>query len=332
MRGLRLSAVALAVAVVPLAAAPALAAADPVTGYWTKLRSGGLPLPVQPPTPVPEGGSWVSADPTGPVAVSALRASADAGNVIVGLRLPVGSATGPTAVLVCPTTDTWVPEQGGRLEAAPPADCTTPVETKVEEDLLVVDLPATLQGEDIDLKLVPEDGSAFSLTLERATAEALVQQPAAGSAPPPALTPPPFDSGPSDEGFSSAPQSFGDVFAPAPGVAGPAPAIDPLLPGPSLPQPAATPVPQPQTAAAPVQLVRAPPLVPENRSTALAAAALLAMLGALALRLGLQPAQAPRRLGGVARMAPAEATPALPTPARGVGRFRAVRSRPPVQI
>ena len=341
------AAVMLALLVVPVAAAPALALEDPVTGYWTKLRPG-LPVPVQPPTPVPEGGSWISRDPSGPVAVSALRVAADPGNVIVGLRLPVDRAAGPTAVIVCPTTDNWVPVQGGRLEAAPPADCTTPVETVVEQAVLVVDLPTTMQGESVDVLLAPKDGSTFSLTLKRATKEAVVQQPSSATStqPPPPVAPPPGVTGPpSDTGFTSDP-GFDGGFAPPPvGIDSQVPTADPLLPGPALPEPAAAqPEPQPQTAPAPapLRLVQAPPAVPEDRTPALAAAALLAGLGALALRLAVAPAPAPRKLGGVARLAPpatatAGAVPsavpsAVAAPVRGVGRFRAVRSRPPVQI
>jgi hypothetical protein len=318
----------------PLVAGPALAAEDPTTGYWTRLRAG-LPVPVTPPDPVPEGGSWVSADPSGPVSVSAVRAGADPGSLVVGLRLPVADAVGPPAVIVCPTTDRWVPEQGGRLEAAPPADCSAPVETRVEEDVLVVDLPPELQADVVDLLLSPAEGSAFSLTLERAAAEAVVQAPEQGGspdqqelAPPPAVLGPPtgFDPGPAfDTGISSPPLDLG----------APLPAAEPLLPGPALPEPdAAGPPPQAAPPAAPVELAAAPPVVVDDRSVALLATALLTMLGVLAVRLALQPAAAPRRLGGAARLTRPEvaADPVIDSPQRGVGRFRAVRHRPPVQI
>jgi hypothetical protein len=316
----------------PLLAGPVLAAADPETGYWTRLRAG-LPVPLTPPDPVPEGGSWVSADPSGPVSVTAVRAGADPGSLVVGLRLPVGDAVGPPAVIVCPTTDRWVPEQGGRLEAAPPADCSAPVEATVEEDLLVVDLPPELQADVVDLLLAPAEDSAFSLTLERATAEAVVQAPEPGGppdqqelAPPPGVVGPPTGVGPGfDTGISSPPLDLG----------APLPAADPLLPGPALPEPAAS-VPQPQAAppARPVELAAAPPVVVDDRPVALLATALLTMLGVLAVRLALQPAAAPRRLGGAARLTRAEvaSAPVIDSPQRGVGRFRAVRHRPPVQI
>lgn len=316
---------------VPVAAAPALAVGDPVTGYWSRTALGP-PVPVQPPDPVPEGGMWVSRDPSGPVAVSAVRAEAGAGSVVVALQLPIADAIGTPAVLVCPTLERWAPEQGGRLEVAPAADCSAPVETVVEEAVLVVTLPTALQTDVVDVLLTPADGSAFSLTFERATAEAVVTAPAPAPAAPAGPAPLP----------EPAPESAG--LAPAPSVGGgfpdlglPAPAPDPLLPAPELPAPAAeAPVPSPQTAPAPAPAVLAagPPAV-DDRPVALLATGLLVLLGALALRLAVQPAAAPRHLGGGARLSRPEAAAAPPVVAaaqRGVGRFRAPRLRPPVRI
>ena len=322
---------------VPLCAVPALAAEDPETGYWSRTRLGLLP--VEPPDRVPEGGSFVAQDPAGPVAVSALRGDADPGNVIVGLRLPIADALGTPAVQACPTTENWVPVQGGRLEAAPAADCTAPIDARVEEDTLVVDLPPELQLDLVDVLLRPREGSAFSLTLERATAESLVQAPVAPAGQPaqaagPAVAPPP----PATSGFPPAGSGFDSGSdATIPDFPAPETAADPLLAAPTLPEPAAAaPVPQPQAAApAPVVLAtRRPPVAPDDRTTALLATALLAGLGALAVRLAVQPAAAPQRLGGAARLTRGEAAPApvVDSPARGVGRFRAARVRPPVRI
>lgn len=335
----------LGVLLLSLLAAPALAAEEPTSGYWTQTRVGA-PLPVQPPDPVPEGGTWVSGDPAGPVAVSALRAEADAGSVVLGFRLPVADSLGPPAVLLCPTTERWAPEQGGRLEAAPEADCSAPVETGVEEDVLVVDLPPELQGEVVDVLLMPAPGSAFSLTLERATAESVVQAPepsdgplqpapvpppATGTAPPPA-----FD----DSGFAGG-FSGGTDFG-VPELGDPLAGSEPLLAGPSLPEVAPEAGPAPRTAPPAAQAtlsVRRPPAAPVDRTASLMAVALLVGLGALAARLAVQPAVAPRHLGGGARLtraavaAPgAAASGAVATSARGVGRFRSPRVRPPVRI
>jgi hypothetical protein len=37
----------------------------PRDGYWSRTRTG-LPVPIEPPDPVPEGGTWVASDPDGP--------------------------------------------------------------------------------------------------------------------------------------------------------------------------------------------------------------------------------------------------------------------------
>lgn len=328
---------------VPVLAAPAVALADPTTGYWTRTRVGA-PLPVEPPTPAPEGGSWVSGDPVGPVAVTAIRAAADDGSVVTGLQLKVEDVVGTPAVLVCPTLERWAPEQGGRLEAAPTADCAAAVEATLKDDVLLIALPVPMQLDLVDVLLSPKPGSAFSATFQKATAEAVVQAPAASTAPPvgPAPAPPPpppGDSGvappPSFDGFSGG-TGFG-----SPELSGPLPAQEPLLPVPELPPPAQAAVPQPQTAppVGPVLLARPAAVVPVDRTASLLAVALLAGLGALAVRLAVQPAAAPRHLGGGARLsrAAAPAAPAAPVavsavPARGVGRFRSARVRPPVRI
>ena len=313
-------------------AAPALAAAgDPVTGYWSRTRTG-LPVPVQPPDPVPEGGTWVSSDPTGPVAVSALRTGIGPGLVAVELRLTVADALGTPAVQACPSSDSWAPEQGGRLEGAPVADCATPIEAKVDGKVLVVPLPPGLDVINVLLRPVP--GSSFSLTMERATAASVVTapRPAPFTAPAPlplGPPPPPTGTGPAFESTEL------PAFGPAPvDVAAP-----PLLAVPELPAPVAAAA-APQTAAAPVALAfpvarPRPAVVPDDRPQALLAAAVLVVLGVQAVRLARQPTVAPRALGGSARRsgpAPAEVPVVAAQPARGVGRFRGVRTGPPVRI
>jgi hypothetical protein len=322
----RTACAALAVLMVALPVAPALAAADPVTGYWSRTQVGA-PVPVEPPTPAPEGGSWVAGDPSGQLAVTAVRAEADPGGVVAGLQLPVADAVGAPAVLVCPTTETWVAQQNGRLEAAPLADCSSPVPARVEQDLLLIDLPPALRADTVDLLLTPVEGSSFSLTLERATAEAVVQVPEPATAPPAAPLPPPTGPTVPDTGFS------GGTALPA---LLPAPLGEPLLAAPGLPEPAAAAVPQPQAAPPALAPTTAAPraLTEPDRTASLLAVAVLAALAVLALRLAGQPAAAPRHLGGGARLSrPVEAAPvAVPTGDRGVGRFRAPRLRPPVRI
>lgn len=310
-------------------AGPALAAVgDPVTGYWARTRTG-LPVPVEPPSPVPEGGTWVSADPTGPVAVSALRVDLAAGRVAVQLRLTIADAVGTPAVQACPTTERWPAEQGGRLEGAPSADCAAPLDAVREGDVLVVPLPPGLPG--VDVLLRPKPGSAFSITFERATAASVVTAPAPAAAPAAAPPPPVF--------LPPAP------FAPPPAFeSGPAAAVEPppeevapLIAAPTLPEPVAAPSPVPAPQAAPVLIAAPvsarPAALPDDRTPSLLALAVLALVGAQAVRLARQPAVAPRALGGSARRS--GATPVATTTAvasRGVGRFQTERSRPPVRI
>lgn len=318
-------------------AAPALAASgDPVTGYWSRTRTG-LPVPVEPPDPVPEGGTWIASDPTGPVAVSALRTGIAEGLVAVELRLTVADVLGTPAVQACPSRDAWAPEQGGRLEGAPVADCTVPIEAEVDGDVLVVPLPSGLDAVNVLLRPVP--GSSFSLTLERATAASVVTapEPAPVTAPPP-LPPAPATAPVPAPGLAIGP-ALGSTelppFASAPVDA----ALPPLLSVPEPPSAAPPAVPAPVTADAPVTLaapvarpVRA--LVSNDRPEALLAAAVLVLVGVQAARLARQPAVAPRALGGSARRhAPAlvEVT-GQPATTRGVGRFQTVRDRPPVRI
>lgn len=325
---------------VPVLAGPALAVDDPVTGYWKK-TTFGPPVSLSAPDPAPEGGMWVSNDPTGPAAVSAVRAGADPGNVVVGLRLTIADAVGPTAVLVCPTLDRWAPEQGGRLEVAPEADCSSPVETGVEEGVLVVDLPSDLQGVVVDLLLSPDPSSSFSVTFEPATADSVVQAPEEGALEdvgslPTTTSEEDFTPASGEAGGFSGGTDFG-----VPDFGAPATASEPLLPAPALPEPATALVPQPQAAPppAPGALAGPQPAVPVDRTASLLAVALLVGLAALALRLAVQPVEAPRHLGGGARLTrpdrpAAEGAPgaSATSPVRGVGRFRSTRVGPPVRI
>ena len=95
-----------------------------------------------------------------------------------------------------------------------------------------------------------------------------------------------------------------------------------------------TPAPQPPPAPA-----AALPVSRDDRRETIPAAALLALLVGFAVRLGMQPAAPPRRLGGGAglRAGPVEGvlTGAAPPGAeqvRGVGRFRGVRTTRPVRL
>lgn len=307
-----------------LAATPAFAAeGDPLTGYWSRTRTG-LPVPLQPVDRVPEGGTWVSGDPAGAVAVSALRTDLVEGLVGVELRLTIAESLGTPAVQACPSTDRWAPEQNGRLEAAPEADCSAPLDAKVEGDVLVVPLPPGLDL--VNVLLRPKPGATFSLTMKRATAASVVTAPPPSAtlptAPGPAFGPPTQGT---SQGTTQGPafdSSFGPALDPLPVAV----AAEPVLAAPMLPEAAApAAAPAPLTAPAPVQTQLATPratVAPEGRTPVLLATAVLVLLGAQALRLAAQPATAPRALGGAARLHRPQPTQVVVAPARGVGRFR----------
>jgi len=325
MRRSRLQA-ALVLALVGLQAAPAYAApGDPVTGYWARTRLGP-PVPIEAPTPVPEGGTWVASDPSGPVAVSALRLPLDDGAVPTLLTLEIDQVQGTPAVRVCPAVARWQPEQGGRLDNAPAHDCVVMLKTEVKAAKLIATLPPGFAIGALDIVLTPDPGSVFSVTFKRATAASVTMQSSGSGSvaqPPPALAPPP--------GVEPG-QPFTPPFAPAvvPPLAplpGLAPAPGPV--GPQVPAPAFNAAPAP---AAPVAAVPAALRGPrDDRREAIPAAILFVLIAALALRLQMQPARPPQRLGGGLRTTP---SPDLPAPAamRGVGRFRGVRTGKPVRL
>lgn len=120
-----------AAAVAVLAAPGAAGAADRVTHlasnfWWAGEQSPAL-LPA-PPT-VPPGGLWVSSDPTGAQAVSAVRFVLAAGQTNPVLALQVSSAqpasTVASGIVACPTTSNWSAGPGpGAWNARPTADCS----------------------------------------------------------------------------------------------------------------------------------------------------------------------------------------------------------------
>lgn len=302
----------LAVLAVWVLVLPVRASHAPTTGYWSRLAAPvALPLPVEPPTPVPKGGSWVAGDPSGPLAVTAIRAVADDSSVISGFRLAIADQVGTPAVLACPTTETWAAQRAGRLEAAPRADCTSPLAAAITGGTLVVDLPPSLQRDSVDLLLTPAPEAVFSLTLEPVTAHSMNQVLLIPVVPRPEPTFP--DEPVTDPGLP-------DVH----GVVPPAVDLPPVASGttPTLAPPVLAPTPR---------LVTAPaqrPVATEDRTAPLLALAVLVALGVLALRLGAAPSRAPRLLGGASRLR----EDPVPAVVRGVGRFQGPRAGPPVRL
>lgn len=319
----------LAVLILPLQAVPAYAAVgDPVTGWWARTRLGP-PVPIEAPSPVPDGGTWVASDPGGPLAVSALRLVLEEGAVATGLKLEVDKVQGTPAVRVCPAVARWQPEQGGRLDNAPAHDCKVVVKAEVKAGALVATLPPGFAEGALDVVLTPEPGSSFSLTLKKAAAQSVTTtSPSTTTGPPMAAAPPP--PGLTPAGTSAVPPPISTVAVPATAPLQ-APAGAPLVAGPQVPAPAPIAAPAPKAAAAGVPAPRLRPR--DDRREAVPAAVLLLLLAALALRLQLQPAAPPQRLGGGRGLRTGPVAPVVRSETlRGVGRFRGVRSGKPVRL
>jgi hypothetical protein len=155
-----------AAALLAVLAAPSRAAADPVaTGvastYWWQAETATTSLPA-PPT-VPAGGLWVSSDPAGPQAVSAVRFTLADGatDPVLTLSVDPPQAVGPGAAVVvaCPTTDVWKAGPGPSPWAGrPTADCKLGSVTGVlssDGKTMSFALSKLAAGPDIDVVLQP---------------------------------------------------------------------------------------------------------------------------------------------------------------------------------
>ncbi|HWG93561.1 MAG TPA: hypothetical protein VNU66_04970 [Mycobacteriales bacterium] len=324
-------------ALVLVPAAPAAAEEGvPETGWWSRSRVGA-PSPVEAPLPfVPPGGTWVSGNGNGVLALAALRLELPDDAQAAELALEAADVRGTPRVQVCAAGVRWTPNADGRrFDEAPVPDCTAfEALGELVDGALVVPLAAAPAGT-VDVVLLPAPGAAFSLTLRPATASSVAVT-APGEPLPPAD--PAAPGGPAGDtgggtGASDLPPLTSSSGA-LPGLdAGSGSASVPLLPGTApLPPETALEVAPPQ-AAAPLggTLPTRPAALPvEDRRTALVAAALLAALGALAVRLAGTPVPAPAALGGAARLRGGAPRPAPASAPRGVGRFRSERTgRPP---
>jgi hypothetical protein len=111
--------------------APAATASDRVnklaSDFWWEGEQSPAVLPA-PPT-VPPGGLWVSSDPAGPQAVSAVRFVLSADQTDPVLALQVSSAQPARAwasgIVACPTTSSWsAGPRPGAWNARPSGDCS----------------------------------------------------------------------------------------------------------------------------------------------------------------------------------------------------------------
>jgi hypothetical protein len=180
------SALAMALFVAVVVAAPSQAARSTGHGYWWRLQSTLGPALRAP--GVPEGGLWVMADPSGDQAVSALRITPEPGETITALTLTVAETVGTPTIAVCPSAGTWTPVDGGDWEERPEADCAARRAQVTIDEAGTATVPlAFLGGGPVDVVLVPEPDAFFSVSFESpATGTiAVANGPAAPAAPAP---------------------------------------------------------------------------------------------------------------------------------------------------
>lgn len=312
----------LAAAVALVGLVPARADRPDATGWWSATQVGPV-LPVAQPTVVPPGGLYVAGSAAGTTAVSAVRFVVPEGSDLDGdLVVPVERAAGAVTVEACLVVPVWAPEQGGRLDAAPPANCTAgrsaaTVAAGPDGDVLRVPLgPVTVDGV-VNLRLQPAPGStAFQLVTKAPGDQAFTvtarPEPGEDAEEFESFEPPVFDPG-SPSGFEPGPPLSFEPLAPAAPVA-PAPTV--------APRPPARP-----RVANPAGQGGDGGWLSEGRIRFIAAL-VAADLAALYLWLLRSPSRGPRLLGPFGGAAPA----AVATSVRGIGRFARTRSAPPVRL
>ena len=198
-------------AVVALAAPAALLAPPPASAapgvsglasnYWWEAEQGPSTLPAPP--SVPPGGLWVSSDPTGAQAVSAVRFVLPAAGVAPVLSLTVSSAQPATGiggdVVACPTTSAWSPGPGpGQWSTRPAPDCQAgqvPGALSPDGHVLSFSLASLATGGVVDVVIQaappgPVGSPTFDVTFEPVTsADVSGVAPAAATAPAPGPAP-----------------------------------------------------------------------------------------------------------------------------------------------
>lgn len=227
-------------------------------GSWWRAQpdGGGVPAPPQ----VPEGGLWVSSDPSGPSAVSALRFRLGSTQSLPLLTLKVDNSVNPldAPVWACAATSDWQPATAGEWSAKPSWDCSvaaiegTPsldgsqvlfdlsdlgrhtgdtvsavfLVREVANPLASTGLPTPgTVSPAVDVTFEAPTETAFSVHTETPPATSDDSASAAGTAPSPA--PVPVDSVPATNPEAAAPLVANEPVAPSAPVPGPRPATVP---------------------------------------------------------------------------------------------------------
>jgi hypothetical protein len=183
------------------------------TGVWWRNQTGAATLPAPP--QVPAGGMWVSSDPTGPSAVSALRFTLADPEGFPTFSLRVAKLTaqpgtpvtsGAVPILACVVTGNWTtpPTFPGQWSNRPSYDCrrgSVPGQVSPDLSKMVFDLTNLPAAHSYDLVLVP------------GPATGVIALPPAPPLPVPAPVPVPVPSVPDPTGAVSSP-TFDLTFEP----------------------------------------------------------------------------------------------------------------------
>jgi len=141
---------------------PAGAASNLEVGWWWlgQAQAGLAPAPPN----VPDGGLWVSSDPSGPHAYSAVRFSLgpDETSPVLTLKVNSEQPDASAQLVACPTKSPWTPAVAGDWNSRPAYDCSVSalgVSSLAENvNSVAFDLSTITVGKIVDVAIVPVSG------------------------------------------------------------------------------------------------------------------------------------------------------------------------------
>jgi len=142
-------------------ARPAGAASAIEVGYWWIGQAQAGTTPAPPDQVVPPGGLWVSGNPSGPQAISAVRflLADNEASPILTLSINRQQPDSGANVLACPTTSPWNPVASGDWDSRPQYDCSNSTfgnPSLVDGvNVIAFDLSTIVVGKQANIALVP---------------------------------------------------------------------------------------------------------------------------------------------------------------------------------